>query len=92
MKGRFRFAGYDCGMRVKRAWVYVRRPAHFGMSGCECGNADPEWSEFAGQLWCGDCGRDFAPESGGVFDGPIGVNAARLLGIDFRTASLEAAP
>jgi hypothetical protein len=74
---------------VKRTDVYVQRPAYFGVSGCSCGNDDPNWSEFMGHLWCARCEKDFKPEDGGVFDGPIGVNASRMLGLDFRKRNLE---
>ena len=73
---------------VKRTWVYVQRPKEYGISGCVCGNADPDWSEFRGHVWCGVCQKDFIPESGGIFDGPVPVNACALMGIDLRRFSI----
>jgi hypothetical protein len=72
----------------KRTYVYVQRPAEYEMAGCECGNDDPDWSEFKGHLWCPKCQKDFVPQHGGIFDGPIPVNAMRLIGIDLRSYNL----
>src|SRR5205807_228583 len=73
----------------KRTWVYWQRPAVYGMAPCPCGNDDPDWSEFKGHLWCSKCEKDFIPEHGGVFDGPIPINAAHLLGLCFARINLE---
>lgn len=74
----------------KRTWVYVQRPKEYGISGCgECGNADCDWSEYAGHVWCAECQKDFVPLHNGIFDGPIPVNCAKLLGIDLRQVNLE---
>jgi hypothetical protein len=68
----------------KRTHVYVQRPKQFEISGCqECGNEDPDWSEYNGMLWCATCQKDFTPEHEGVFGGPIGVELCELLGIYF---------
>ena len=74
---------------VKRTYVYIERPRVFEISGCSCGNNDPEWSEYNGHLWCPKCEKDFEPKHGGVFDGPICVNLCELLGIYFDTLDLE---
>lgn len=74
--------------RAKREWVYAMRPHEYGISGCNCGNTDPDWSEFKGHLWCAKCEKDFKPESDGIFGGPILVNSARLLGIDLRMVNI----
>ena len=69
---------------VRRQWVYVLHPADYGISGCPtCGNTDCQWSEFEKMLWCARCRKDFKPASGGLFDGPIGIEVCRLLGIVF---------
>lgn len=73
----------------KRTWVYVQRPAEYEIAGCPCGNADPEWSEYKGHLWCAKCQKDFIPEHNGIFDGPIPVNGARLMGICLDRFNLE---
>ncbi len=65
---------------VKRTHVYVKRPIDYEIAGCECGNSDPDWSEFQGHLWCQNCKIDFQPKHDGIFDGPIPVETMRLLG------------
>lgn len=72
-----------------RTWVYVQRPASYGIADCDCGNDDPDWSEFSGHLWCAGCQKDFVPAHNGVFDGPIPVMTARLLGYNFDRFNLE---
>jgi hypothetical protein len=67
----------------KRTWVYVQRPASYEMAACKCGNADPDWSEYKGRLWCAKCETDFVPEHNGVFDGPIPLMTAQMLGMSF---------
>ena len=68
---------------VKRKWVYVLTPAKYGMSGCDCGNNECQWSEFEKHLWCAKCQKDFIPKETGMFDGPIGLEVCRMLGIVF---------
>lgn len=69
--------------KIKRKYCYVMRPREYGMSGCSCGNEDPDWSEFVHHLWCSRCQKDFIPEDSGLFDGPIGLQVCSLLGISF---------
>lgn len=73
----------------KRTWVYLQSPKEYGVPGCSCGNATPEWSEFQDHLWCDKCPKDFKPENWGVFDGPIPVRTAGLLGMCFDRFNLE---
>ncbi len=73
----------------KRTWIYVQRPRQYEISGCPCGNEDPDWSEYKGHLWCATCQKDFIPERDGIFGGPIPVNGAALMGIDLRRFNLE---
>ena len=68
---------------VRRKWVYVLQPSRYEISGCDCGNNDCQWSEWSKHLWCAKCQKDFVPKSGGLFDGPIGVEVCKLLGIVF---------
>ena len=72
----------------KREWVYVMRPAAYEVAGCTCGNTDPDWSEFKERLWCQKCEKDFIPAHNGVFDGPIPVGVATLLGMSFERYNL----
>ena len=74
---------------VKRTWVYVQRPREYEMAPCSCGNADPDWSEFVKHLWCKFCKKDFVPEHPGVFDGPVPMHVAHLLGMQFDRLNLE---
>ena len=78
----------------KRTWCYTQSPNTYGMAPCSCGNADTQWSEFKGHLWCEVCQKDFRPEHGGVFDGPIPVYTSMMLGmrfdrIDLATGKIE---
>jgi hypothetical protein len=74
----------------KRKWVFAQRPREYEIAGCpQCGNLDPDWSEFAHQLWCPVCRIDFVPRHGGIFDGPIPVEACKLMGIDLRQVNIE---
>lgn len=78
-----------CSVPPKRKWVYVQRPAIYEMAGCECGNNDPDWSEYEKHLWCQVCQTDFVPKHIGIFSGPIGVHACAMLGIVFDRVNLE---
>ncbi len=73
----------------KRTWCYVMPPAAYEVAPCACGNADTEWSEFNGRLWCSACQIDFVPEHNGVFDGPIPIATAGLLGMSFDRFNLN---
>ena len=69
--------------RRRRKWCYTMRPAVYEISPCDCGNRDIEWSEWEGHCWCAKCKRDFIPKSGGLFDGPIPLKLANMMGIRF---------
>lgn len=73
----------------KRTWVYVQQPHEYEIAPCPCGNDRCQWSEFKGHLWCEKCQKDFIPEHNGVFEGPIPINAAALLGFNFDRLNLE---
>ncbi len=73
----------------RRTHSYILSPGSFGISGCTCGNGETQWSEFEQHLWCDKCEKDFIPEQGGVFDGPISVDVCACLGIVFDRISLE---
>jgi hypothetical protein len=53
------------------------------MATCECGNADPDWSEYEGHLWCKECKKDFIPKHGGIFEGPVPVELSEIIGLYF---------
>lgn len=73
----------------KRTWVYVMRPAEYGIAGHSCGNNDPDWSEYQKHLWCAPCAVDFIPEHSGMFDGPIGIEVSALLGISYDRYNIQ---
>lgn len=77
------------GEKPKRKWCYITPPRGFDMSDCSCGNSMTEWSEFEKHLWCRDCDKDFIPEHAGVFDGPIPIKTAYLMGLSFDRLNLE---
>ena len=66
----------------KRKWVYLQNPKKYEISCDLCGGNNIEWSEFAGMIWCYDCKKD-TRGNGGVFDGPIPINAAGFFGLTF---------
>ena len=73
----------------KRRWCYVKNPSHFDIGPCKCGNTNTQWSEYENHLWCENCKIDFIPEDKGIFDGPIGLESANILGYNFNIRSLE---
>lgn len=75
--------------KVKRTSVYIMPPSHFEIPGCDCGNCEPEWSEFKEHLWCAKCQKDFVPDHWGVLDGPVAVQASLLMGLNFDRVNLQ---
>lgn len=73
----------------RRKWCYVQRPRDYGIAPCACGNEDTQWSEYRKHLWCDKCQVDFIPEHNGIFDGPIPVRIADMMGISFARYDLE---
>jgi hypothetical protein len=69
--------------KEKRTWCYRQPPAAFEIAGCTCGNSATQWSEFTGHLWCSKCEKDFIPAHNGIFDGPIPVGLAGMMGMSF---------
>ncbi len=72
----------------KREWVYIQNPKEYGCSCDKCGGVNIQWSEFAHMIWCYDCKIDTQGNQG-VFDGPIPVQAAHLLGMCFTRIRLD---
>lgn len=68
---------------VKRKWCYLRPPKIFGIPPCKCGNRKIQWSEWENHVWCNQCQIDFIPEHNGIFDGPIPIHCAGMLGMTF---------
>lgn len=73
----------------RRTWVYVQTPDNYGFPAHSCGQVADQWSEFVGHLWCEKCSVDFKPDHGGVFDGPVPLHTAGLLGLSFDRYNLE---
>lgn len=75
--------------KVQREWCYIQAPHVFELPGCSCGNENIQWSEYQGHLWCDKCQLDFMPEHNGIFDNPIGIGMAKMLGITFTRINLK---
>ena len=45
------------------------------------------WSEYEQHIWCYDCQQDIGYEPG--FSGPIPVEIAKMLGIDYRKYNIK---
>ncbi len=73
----------------RRTWVYRQPPKVYEMAACDCGNQDTQWSEFEDYLWCEQCRKDFIPAHNGIFDGPIPVHLAEMMGIRFDRVMIE---
>jgi hypothetical protein len=83
MKSRFD-AIYKARFRPqKRRWWYAQPPWVYEVAPCPCGNAKTQWSEWRHMLWCERCRKDFVPEHNGIFDGPIPLRVAGMMGIRF---------
>lgn len=72
----------------KRTWVYCQNPKDYQMSCDKCGGTNIEWSEFEGHIFCYDCKID-TPGNKGIFDGPIPIHAAKILGMSFDRIDLQ---
>lgn len=75
-------------IKEKRTWAFVQSPRTYCIAPCVCGNEDTQWSEYKAHLWCAKCEIDFIPEHNGVFDGPIMINTAQMLGLHFTKVDL----
>jgi hypothetical protein len=65
-----------------RKWIYVQKPQRYDITCDKCGGTNIEWSEYEHKIWCYDCKID-TDGNGGIFDGPIPMGAAELLGLSF---------
>ena len=57
-------------------------PTAYEMRCDKCGGSNITWSEFEKCIWCYDCKID-TPGTGGIFDGPIPCEVAKIFGISF---------
>lgn len=67
----------------RRTWCYAMPPSAFDVAPHDCGKLARQWSEFEGHAWCEDCQADFIPAHNGIFDGPIPVRTAAMMGVRF---------
>ena len=80
----------------KRKWCYILPPTFYDMRCDKCWSGELEdgtgtnitWSEYEHMIWCYDCEID-TKGFGGIFDGPIPIQASRMLGITFDRFNLE---
>ena len=72
----------------KRKWIYVQKPVKYEIKCDKCEGINIEWSEYEGMIWCYDCEID-TKGTGGIFDGPIPIQAAAMFGISFDRINLE---
>lgn len=66
----------------RRTTCMAQAPSVYEVSGCpKCNGNNTTWSEYEKHVWCFDCEIDYIPEHNGIFDGPIPMGAAELMGI-----------
>lgn len=66
----------------KREWHYCQKPSVYGVHCDKCGGGNTDWSEYKAHIWCFSCEVD-TKGTPGIFDGPIGVEVSRMMGISF---------
>lgn len=71
-----------------RKWHYILPPSAYDVFCDKCGGSNTYWSEFEHKIWCFDCQID-TDGTGGVFDGPIPIRTAIMLGLSFDRFNLE---
>lgn len=80
--------GNETDTLEKRTWHYINSPASFDMHCDKCEGRNITWSEYAHKIWCYDCEVDTEGFKG-VFDGPIPVEGAWMLGLSFDIFNME---
>ena len=75
-------------MLEKREWCYTQPPSTFELFCDQCDGSNTTWSEFKGRIWCFDCKID-TKGTHSVFDGPIPLEAAKLLGMSFDRINIK---
>jgi hypothetical protein len=71
----------------KRDWCYAQHPVSYSVCCDECDGNNTTWSEFEKHIWCYDCEID-TKGTAGIFDSPIPINTAKLMGISFDRISI----
>lgn len=72
----------------KRTEYFAVKPAGWCINCDVCGGENLHWSEYEGLIWCYDCEID-TKGTGGIFDGPIPMESAELLGLCFDRIHIE---
>jgi len=72
----------------KRKTCLVQYPQEYCIKCDICGGENLHWSEWEYLVWCYDCEVD-TKGTGGIFDGPIPIGTASLLGICFDRVNIE---
>jgi hypothetical protein len=75
-------------VKRERTWMYVQKPWQYEISCDICGGHNLEWSEWQGYIWCYDCKKDVRGDKG-IFDGPIPVQVAKVLGMSFDIVDIK---
>ena len=72
----------------KRKTCLVQKPQIYEIECDICGGENLHWSEYDHLIWCYDCEKD-TKGTGGIFDGPVPVGMAQLLGLCFDEIDIE---
>ncbi len=72
----------------KRTECFAVKPAGWAITCDICGGNNLHWSEWEHLIWCYDCEKD-TKGTGGIFDGPIPMGCAELLGLCFDKIHIE---
>ena len=72
----------------KRTWHYIQKPPEYGIVCTICKGENIWWSEYRGAIWCYSCGIDDEGDKG-IFGGPVPIQAAGLLGMNFDVYDME---
>jgi hypothetical protein len=79
----------DCSKYIgRREWVYLLPPTSFEIRCDKCGGTNITWSEWEHLIWCYDCEID-TEGTESVFDGPVGLQACKMLGLCFDRIDLK---
>lgn len=72
----------------KREWCYILHPANFDITCDKCGGTNITWSEYKEHIWCYNCKIDTKGNEG-IFQCPIPIREAYLLGLNFDRFNLK---
>jgi ribosomal protein S27E len=74
-------------MKEKRTECYCCQPYYLELHCPKCGGDNITWSEWEQHIWCYDCLDDIEYPKGVA--GPIPIQAAALMGVDYRKYNVE---